>query len=80
MNCLIVGGAGFIGSHFVDELVKCDKNYVTVIDDLSSGDMDNLKNNFDRDNFQFIKMNAKAYSDLLEYGDYDSIFLFAAKA
>lgn len=32
---LVTGGAGFIGSHLVDELVKIDK--VLVIDNLSSG-------------------------------------------
>jgi UDP-glucose 4-epimerase len=38
---LVTGGAGFIGSHIVDELVnrKCE---VTVIDDFSHGKMKNL--------------------------------------
>ncbi len=38
---LITGGAGFIGSHIVDEFVKDDFN-VVVIDNLSSGKEDNL--------------------------------------
>lgn len=36
MNILITGGAGFIGSHLADSLIK-DKHNVTIIDNLSSG-------------------------------------------
>ena len=35
-NVLVTGGAGFIGSHLVDELV-CEGHDVTILDDLSSG-------------------------------------------
>lgn len=39
---LVTGGAGFIGSNIVEELVKKNKN-VRVIDSLITGSMDNLK-------------------------------------
>lgn len=42
-KCLVTGGAGFIGSHLVDRLVK-DKNKVIVIDNLVTGNMKNLSN------------------------------------
>lgn len=41
MNILVTGGAGFIGSHVVDELV--DKNHsVFVLDNLSGGFIENI--------------------------------------
>ena len=38
---LVTGGAGFIGSHVVDELLKL-KHKVIVLDDLSGGFVDNV--------------------------------------
>ena len=41
MNILVVGGAGYIGSHVVYEL--CDKGFNTfVLDNLSTGSEDNI--------------------------------------
>ncbi len=42
MNCLVTGGAGFIGSHVVDALVARGDR-VTVVDNLSSGRRPNLE-------------------------------------
>jgi len=43
MKVLVTGGAGFIGSHLVEELVKRG-NTVHVVDNLSTGKIDNLRN------------------------------------
>lgn len=42
MNCLVPGGAGFIGSHLVDRLLL-DGHNVTIIDNFSTGKLENLK-------------------------------------
>ncbi len=42
---IVTGGAGFIGSHLVDVLVE-QGNDVVVVDDLSTGSMDNLARHF----------------------------------
>ena len=39
-DVLVTGGAGFVGSHLVDALVQA--NTVTVLDDLSSGSLENV--------------------------------------
>jgi len=41
MKILVTGGAGFIGSHVVDELIQ-KKHKVVIIDDLSTGKRENL--------------------------------------
>ena len=41
MNILVTGGAGFIGSHLVDRLIK-DGHRVTVLDNLKSGKIQNF--------------------------------------
>ncbi|RJO61672.1 SDR family oxidoreductase [candidate division WS5 bacterium] len=41
MKVLVTGGAGFIGSHIVDELINADYE-VVVVDDLSTGREENL--------------------------------------
>ena len=39
---IVTGGAGFIGSNLVDELVRL-KHYVIVLDNFSTGKKDNIK-------------------------------------
>jgi len=41
MKCLVTGGAGFIGSHLADRLIK-DGYKVVVIDNLSTGKLENI--------------------------------------
>ena len=41
MKALITGGAGFIGSHLAERLLR-DGHEVAVLDDLSTGSIDNI--------------------------------------
>ena len=42
-NILVTGGAGFIGSNLVSELLKNNQNRVYVFDNLSTGRLENLE-------------------------------------
>jgi len=55
---LVAGGAGFIGSHVVDRLVNSDYS-VRVIDDLSTGNLSNIKNHIDSGRVDFVKGDIK---------------------
>ncbi len=52
MKILITGGAGFIGSHLAERLLN-EGNYVTVIDDLSTGSLENIQSFKDHPKFEF---------------------------
>ncbi|MEW6009461.1 MAG: GDP-mannose 4,6-dehydratase [Candidatus Omnitrophota bacterium] len=54
MRALITGGAGFIGSHLSEELLKND-NKVTILDDFSTGNMDNISPLAKNENFQIVR-------------------------
>ena len=53
MKHLVTGGAGFIGSHLIDNLMK-ENEEVTCIDNLSTGNLDNIKKWLDHPKFTFI--------------------------
>ena len=54
MNVLITGGAGFIGSHLAEAL-HAQQHDITVVDDLSTGSLDNLAALRGRQHFRFVR-------------------------
>ncbi len=54
MNILVTGGAGLIGSHLTESLLKLDHK-VTVIDNLTTGEMNNLSAVSSHPNLAFIQ-------------------------
>lgn len=74
-NILVTGGAGFIGSHLADELIK--KNYkVVVLDNLSSGRKENIN-----PKAKFYKMDVrdKKVSDVFRKEKIGAVFHLAAQ-
>ena len=54
MRILVTGGAGFIGSHLAEQLL--DRGHeVWVLDDLSTGSLNNLKTFEHNPRFHFVK-------------------------
>ena len=65
MKALITGGCGFIGSHLADELVKLNFE-VVVIDNLSTGRLDNISQLIVNPNFTFHKLDIVNFDDILD--------------
>lgn len=55
MNCLITGGAGFIGSHLAERLLTGGDNEVWIVDDLSTGSEANLSTIINDPKLHFCK-------------------------
>ncbi len=51
---LVTGGAGFIGSNIVEYLIKYNAGHVRVLDNLSNGYFENIKEFMGIPNFEFI--------------------------
>ena len=78
MKAIVTGGAGFIGSHMVDLLVK-EKFEVLVIDNLINGRVENINKS---SNVKFLKADISDYSVSFDeyFEDVDYVFHFAAMA
>lgn len=82
MKSLVTGGAGFIGSHLVEELVQ-EGHDVSVIDDLSTGKLLNLNSIYgsklkDR-KINFLQWRVQNYTEIQELETFDRIYHLAAR-
>ena len=77
MRTLITGGAGFLGSHLCDRLLK-EEHEVICMDNLSTGSMDNISHLIGDERFQFIHYNVTEY--IYVEGPLDHIVHFASPA
>lgn len=77
MKALVTGAAGFLGSHLVDNLIE--KGYVVVgVDNLLTGDLENLKHLEGNPNFSFIEQDVSNFFNI-EF-DADEIYHLASPA
>lgn len=76
-NWLVTGGAGFIGSNLISHLIKNNQN-VICIDNLSNGNIDNLKYFIKLKNFKFIKKDIREINGLSGLKKIDFVIHLAA--
>ena len=85
MKLLVTGGAGFIGSNFIDYIINKYKEYeVTCFDLLTyAGSMSNLDRVEGHENFRFVKgdiSDALVVDRLFCCGEFDIVVNFAAES
>jgi len=83
MKLAVFGGAGFIGSHFVDKAIKSGRFHeILVVDKLTyAGSLLNLNSAMTNENVKFIEadiLNNNAYSEFIL--NFDAVVNFAAES
>lgn len=77
MRVLVTGGAGFLGSHLCERLMA-EGHSVIAMDNLVTGNTDNLAHLAGHERFQFIKHDVTNYIHI--QGELDAILHFASPA
>lgn len=77
MRILITGAAGFLGSHLCDRFIA-EGHHVVGMDNLITGNMDNIAHLFGDNHFEFIKHDVSKY--IYVAGPLDAVLHFASPA
>tara|TARA_X000000368_G_C22942504_1_gene672819 strand:+ start:12 stop:950 length:939 start_codon:yes stop_codon:yes gene_type:complete len=78
MNIVLTGGSGFIGSHLSKELLKVDNNKLIIVDNLLTGNLENIQDTLDHKNATFIQHDVQDHIEIEEKVDY--VFHLASAA
>ena len=78
MRAVVTGGAGFLGSHLVDRLLKEGWDKVVILDSLITGSTDNIAHLAGDPRVKFIKADVSDY--IYVEGEVDFVFHFASPA
>mgnify|MGYP000549828620 CR=1 FL=1 len=81
MNILVTGGAGYIGSHVVKQLIETTNNNITIIDSFKTGFENTINTLKSFGNFTFINQdlsNVEKIEYIFKENKYDLVIHFAA--
>lgn len=73
---IVTGGAGFVGSHLCESLVR-DDHYVVCVDNLGSGRRSNIEHLLSNDYFDFINVDIR---DKIDLPACDQLYHLASRA
>ena len=79
MKIIVTGGAGFVGSHLVELLVK-KKHFPIIVDNLNSGLYSNIKHFVDAKKAKFIKSDIRDFKKIMQLPKVDAVIHLAAIA
>ena len=77
MRIVVTGGAGFIGSHFIEKIVN-EGIEAVVVDNLITGSVDNIKEYIDKGAVKFIQQDVQEFIDI--EGEVDVVMHLASIA
>ena len=80
MNCIVTGGAGFIGSHLADRLLE-ENHFVTILDNFSTGRPENLFHQKANKNLTLVEADVSNFDQIRPFfKGIDVVFHLAALA
>ncbi len=80
LRSIVTGGAGFVGSHLAEKLLGLGQE-VLVLDNLSTGRVENLSDFYNHPSFRFIDVDIRAEQEIQKYFEgIDWVFHLAALA